>query len=373
MLDVISAFYEAAADDSLWDQAVSKYAHLVGRNQGCLQFVDYKQNEFEYLGVTGWNVDDFLSHPHADEWPSHDPWAHLLETKETHYIGSSRLPQSEYYDSLFYNELTKPIGWELHDLLAAVFYDRDNLTGILVLYSDHQDRPFSAEEEKTLRPLYSHIKNALSLHSKFDEVRMVRHAQESLLHQSPNAVFVLNPNGKIVFLNRKAEAMCAEADVLAIRDGKLSAKHNDSNARLQRAIHNLKQMNLGNLQAEIDQMLLFDEGEHSIYSLRLMPVQKSGDRYSKLAGMHASGIIVHVSDHRFLGEKQVLLFQDHYGLTQAEGKLLLKLGNGKTLNSIADSTGVSVHTLRTQIKSIFEKTDTHSQNQLIQLLLTGIG
>ena len=67
-------------------------------------------------------------------------------------------------------------------------------------------------------------------------------------------------------------------------------------------------------------------------------------------------------DERFVQYKQL------FGLTRAEAQLAAHLSQGKTINQLADEKLLSKHTLRTQLKSIFMKTDTHSQNELIVLL-----
>lgn len=57
-----------------------------------------------------------------------------------------------------------------------------------------------------------------------------------------------------------------------------------------------------------------------------------------------------------------------FNLTKAEAELAAYLSIGKTVNQLASQKLLSKHTLRTQLKSVFAKTQTHSQNELIVLL-----
>jgi DNA-binding CsgD family transcriptional regulator len=59
-----------------------------------------------------------------------------------------------------------------------------------------------------------------------------------------------------------------------------------------------------------------------------------------------------------------------YGLTTAETQIANALLLGRSIAQIAGERGVTAGTLRGQIKSIFRKTNTHRQSELIRLLLS---
>jgi len=65
------------------------------------------------------------------------------------------------------------------------------------------------------------------------------------------------------------------------------------------------------------------------------------------------------------------ILQRLFGLTLAETTLARRLLNGTSLKDVADDTGRSVDTLRTQLKSIRRKTYTSSQQQLVRIM-TGL-
>jgi DNA-binding CsgD family transcriptional regulator len=57
-----------------------------------------------------------------------------------------------------------------------------------------------------------------------------------------------------------------------------------------------------------------------------------------------------------------------FGLTRAEARLTLLLVRGKTLNEVAEMLHLSVATVRTQLRAVFEKTHTHRQAELVVLV-----
>lgn len=60
-----------------------------------------------------------------------------------------------------------------------------------------------------------------------------------------------------------------------------------------------------------------------------------------------------------------------YHLTPAEARLAGELLQGRTLEESAEQLGVTVHTARTHLRRVFEKTDTRRQSELVLLLLRG--
>lgn len=72
------------------------------------------------------------------------------------------------------------------------------------------------------------------------------------------------------------------------------------------------------------------------------------------------------------GARRVLatqLLRSHYLLSERECDVCDAFLNCATLEGIADTLGVSMHTVRTYMKTLYEKTGQHSQAALMKLLL----
>ena len=61
-----------------------------------------------------------------------------------------------------------------------------------------------------------------------------------------------------------------------------------------------------------------------------------------------------------------------FGLTQAEARVALQIGAGKSVNEIAEDSGVKVGTIRSQVISIFAKTGLNRQ-QDVALFVRDLG
>src|SRR5262245_7762725 len=71
-------------------------------------------------------------------------------------------------------------------------------------------------------------------------------------------------------------------------------------------------------------------------------------------------------------KKSVDLLRSHFGLTPAEARLALHLVAGETLRCAAVNLSITYETARSQLKSIFNKTKTHRQAELVIVILTAL-
>jgi DNA-binding CsgD family transcriptional regulator len=61
-----------------------------------------------------------------------------------------------------------------------------------------------------------------------------------------------------------------------------------------------------------------------------------------------------------------------YGLTRAEADLVRLVSEGRSLEQVSEERGVTMNTVRSQLKQVFSKTDTSRQGELVHLVLSGI-
>jgi DNA-binding CsgD family transcriptional regulator len=69
---------------------------------------------------------------------------------------------------------------------------------------------------------------------------------------------------------------------------------------------------------------------------------------------------------------RVAFLRNRFDLTPAEARLVIHLVTGTSLKSSAKAVGVSYETVRRQVKSVFRKTGTHRQSELVVTVLRAI-
>jgi DNA-binding CsgD family transcriptional regulator len=83
-----------------------------------------------------------------------------------------------------------------------------------------------------------------------------------------------------------------------------------------------------------------------------------------------AAIAVLANDPELAPAIDVQMLRDWYDLTLAEARVAMLLASGLSVDEIAERLGIGANTARTHLKSIFGKTDTRRQGELIRLLLS---
>jgi DNA-binding CsgD family transcriptional regulator len=82
--------------------------------------------------------------------------------------------------------------------------------------------------------------------------------------------------------------------------------------------------------------------------------------------------VVFIADPERNNTTAVEFLQTLYALTPAEAELVALLASGRSLEEAALERGVTMNTVRSQLKHVFVKTDTRRQGELVRLVLSGL-
>jgi DNA-binding CsgD family transcriptional regulator len=188
---------------------------------------------------------------------------------------------------------------------------------------------------------------------------------ERVLDRLAQAVVLVDPKGTVVRLNKRAAAIVAQGDGLMIHHGVLRCARLADSVALHRLI------------GDVAQRTGLAQGA-TVHGLR---IQRPGGRRPLTAlvtalrdrdGLANSEpvIAVFVTDPEHAPVLDLQLLREWYGLTPAEARVAGLLASGLCLGEILKRLGISANTARTHLKSIFGKTETRRQGELIRLLLS---
>ncbi|MEZ4217763.1 MAG: hypothetical protein R3E88_14865 [Myxococcota bacterium] len=93
----------------------------------------------------------------------------------------------------------------------------------------------------------------------------------------------------------------------------------------------------------------------------------------ELATFMGATTAVFIPDPATVEVELVEPLRKHYGLTPAEARLAALLASDFTLDEAAEHLGLTVGTVRTRLKRLFEKTGTNRQASLVRRIVTGPG
>jgi len=210
--------------------------------------------------------------------------------------------------------------------------------------------------------LTSHFKRAVKIQHKVSRLEAITCAFTDILNRLPIGVVLVRKDASVIANNQMASDLLAATGHLRVEHGQLMA-----NSRVNtRTLHAMIRESLSAEHDEPMSMSLGSDGEVT----SLWVAASSSIHASLQAGETLAAVFIHSPKY----QRQIPLaaFAEKYHLSPAETRLAKNLLNGcHTLNDAADHLGVSKHTVRAQMKTIFSKTDTASQIELMKKMLTG--
>ncbi len=219
------------------------------------------------------------------------------------------------------------------------------------------------EDLDLVRFLRPHVRRAHRLHSHLIASRKQRASLQSALDSLTIGVILLTRKGQVVTMNRAAERLLAENDSLQVtRDG-LRIKRSGESTRLQQLIAEAAANSEGGGFGPGGALTVSREGRPPL-QLLLSPV-----RGSNVDDAHPVHAVVFISDPAQKIRPSYDTVRALFELTPAEYRLAMLLADGHDPTAIAEMVGVSRNTLKSQLASIYRKTGTSRQAQLVRMLL----
>ena len=200
-----------------------------------------------------------------------------------------------------------------------------------------------------------HIQRAFRLAQKMANVRDESGAVKHFLRRLPVGVIDVTDDGLVMECNDVAESILRDSNAMSIRDNQLVVKNKTDSQNLikarQSALSGVK-----NVSVVISET---NSGPLTIHVIRSNSVD--------LKKSYCTLLLTAGSWQVELSEQEL---KEKYKMTPAEIRLSKYLVQGLTLAEIADEIGVRIHTVRNQLKSIFSKTGTSRQSELVSRLLS---
>ncbi len=228
-------------------------------------------------------------------------------------------------------------------------------------------RPFEELERRALETLAHHVLRALHLSNRVDAAEAASDVGSQVLEELSRGVVVLNGRKELVFMNRRAEAICFAGR--GIRAVGLTSGHRTLKAAspaedevLQRVIDDaFGPDSEPALSARSSKAVRIDHGPARrplLIRVARLPPASGGQRHT----------VLFIDDlvAKALGDDRLLTAL--FALTKAEARVASALLSGERPKEIAARFSVSEDTVRTQLKAIYVKTGTGGLSSLLALL-----
>jgi len=354
---LILDIHAAPLDPARWKQVVDAMRCTLNADRAFIFSVPtYREEDFWHVGS---EMDPTTSIEYAQEFAPEDVW--MLEVKrrkaETGMIstGEELIPRAVFLRSRFFNEFLAR-----HDIdrfLNVLLRDPPGrgapVPASFSFYRGLGHSAFGDQERALLARVTPHLVLALDTFWRTRDLSL----QNALLSRTLDAVtaplFLIDRLGRIVFANRAAETELRTGERLRSINGRLTPSPDLRDPRgCVEALRRLRDGRGGTA------ALTVGTSARRVM-LSTAPLSETTNPGSWGGPL---GLVWLTPAHLTSGPTS--LIADLFGLTAAEDRLLKSLAAGTSLSETAKTLRVSIHTARTQLKSIQQKTGWHTQSEL---------
>jgi DNA-binding CsgD family transcriptional regulator len=357
---ILEVLYEAPLDPSRWQEFLRLTAAVADGEAAALLMHDFSRTES--LMSIEWGFHPEVARQYAAHYGAIDVWRAAV-TASSDWLGTSEqfVPSASLARTEFYNDLLLP--YEIPHGMFAMVERRSGRVANLSICRSAKKGPFDKNDLGILQLLKPHIQRAFRLHSELAAAHVRAGGLLHTLDAISTGVILLGLGMQVVTMNRRAEQIVASSNGLRVSRGQLMAESISESTRLQNLITQVAATSKGEG---------FDSGGAMMIS-RLHPpplqVLVSPVRGLHLGSPNSVRAIVLVSDPARSTRPAYEALRAMFGLTSAEYRLAMLLSEGRTPSEIADRLAISQNTVKSQLASIYGKTGTSRQSQLMKLLL----
>ena len=252
-----------------------------------------------------------------------------------------------------------------NDILALNVVFGGTYLGLKI--SRSKPAPLFGLADKSLMMRISRIWDGLEILSRSRRRHLENNAYIKAIDQLAFGVIILNERAHVIRVNETASRMMKETQLLRVVGNLLQADEADHEVVLSRSI---KEMLTGESSKELvghGSLLLSASNRTCSLYLLLRPIYDGTTESGP-----AAGVAIYLSGEKLQRNVSIQTFGKLYHLSRAELALVPELMECQSIVDAATVLGISENTARVQLRSVFTKTDTHRQADLMRLLLTSL-
>ena len=244
------------------------------------------------------------------------------------------------------------------------------LPTVLSMYRGASAEPFGETERMVHGLLVPHVSRAVGITYRLRDASFKSAATISALERLTNGVILLDELGRVIDANRSSRRAIEMGDGLCLRKrgpgGSFSrgSSRRRRNEAAVRACLGTGALEVPNFSTSV--LVPRDSGARP-YALNFSPLPAANE--FGVEGDAARGVVF-VTDPEDPARVDPRILRTLYALTPAETELALCLSVGDTVTQAADHLGLKETTVRTQLRSLFTKTGTRRQAELVKLLVS---
>jgi DNA-binding CsgD family transcriptional regulator len=362
--ELLQVLYATPLHHEQWERFLTLLCEHTGSKGGFLICADSRLGASVRAQNNGRVLDASATKSYREVYAPQDPYRlPMLRSGRTGVVDCEALvPTDQLLQTGFYQQIIAPAGLRYPTLIVVTCTIR-RLEGIS-FWRTADKGPMDSDGNHLLELLVPHIQAMLEIRHVLSVAGHRIADAEVMADASSTAAFLLSPSGEIRHCNAAAKALLQAGDGLTQSNGTLVAAASRSRSPLRNLLQNATTKGFSQSAYLPSQALSLDRTS-GLRPLQLLaspvpPVRGADTEPTLLLLVTDPDRPIHLRDD---------LMRSHYNLTPAETEVANGLLTGYSLEEIAVLRRVTVSTVRDQLKSIFSKTATNRQADLVRLLL----
>ena len=271
------------------------------------------------------------------------------------------LPREIYQRSEFYNDFARPN--DMCHPIGVVLVNDPNARVVFTCGSAKAAGEFDTEHLDRLRCIGPHLVRAAGVSLRLSRSEFTKNANVEALDRVAQGVLIVATDGEVLFANRAAGSLLAEADGIKTEKSALRASASADTVQLRRLIAAAAER----LEGAGGVMALPRPAPRRALSVLVAPLTIETTWFT----VSRPAAIVFVADPDSEPPIAPDQLSNLYRLTPSEVAVAMAIARGAGLQAAADELRISLTTARTHLQHVFEKTETRRQAELVRLITTG--
>lgn len=360
---LIHRIHAAAGHAPGWSRAMASVRHVLGGRAAVLARHDFASGRGEWLFESPAN--SVGRQVYAAEHSTRNPWfISSLEYRPGRVMtGDELLHPEELVRTDFYRRQLQQLG--LLHRLCGVLHRHGEVVWYLDVLRGRDDRAFDAGDRSTFQSILGHVSLSLEHHWDLLGTRELNLALRSIMDGLAAAVFVLDRRRRVLLRNARATEFLDQCTGLALGGGRLVAVNRTEDRALAEAIAECTGPDAA--AAGTGDHVVTISSPQDLHPTVLI-VRRAGRIMANETGAwDNAALLVGKNPRQPAHDMRLCAFSRIYALTPAQARLAGLILAGQSLGACARALQVSENTVRSHLKQIYQKTDTHGRIDLVRL------
>lgn len=366
---IIARLHQATGRIDDWTEVLAGVRELFQGRLAALGRYHFLSGQGSKIAVTPPN-EPFRSE-YASQHAIRNPWFIASQEYRSGRVmtGEELLRQDDLIRTDFYQRFLRKYG--LHHRLCGVLTRTGDSALYLDVYRDDTQPAFGDHDKQVLQAVIGHLAPALENHWTLLHLDSLNRLLQAVVDGFAPAVFLVDREGHLLFASHKATELLDGTTGLQRKGERLAAGNRMEDRALLEAIAQIAGYDPAcdsATGAGIKVVPLFSGNANGNRSHPMViTAHPAGQWFCTASSAYRQAVMLVVKSPEAFHDVTQCAFAQVYQLTRAQARLTGLLLAGYSLGRAAECMLISDNTARSHLKQVFQKTDTHSQIELVHL------